>query len=238
MFSLARSRYTLLTQLVFLATNALGVLFSTIYNANTPDLYPHNAHHTLGWVVTWVLSAQIVVGLLGRVAGALGSKGTGREGNLGHAAERRSFMSVTQAAMDAHHRFHSGQYSPVGRRSDDSGHGTERNTDSLRGHSFSSSHDTLASPTGEAAAHKEYVDDEEDLEADVPAPPRGGVMRSFVARLGAKISSRGWKVMMFGYNFVDRTSLILGFITLATGIITLGRFFVSQCELAGGEIRC
>lgn len=231
MFSLARSRYTLPTQLVFLATNALGVLFSTVYNAKTPDLYPHNAHHTLGWLVTWVLSAQVVVGLLGRIAGAF----AGKESSLGgNAAERRSFMPVSRAAMDEHYRFHSGQYSPVCRHSADSGQGTEPNTESLRGHSFSSSHDTLASPTGEAA-RKEYLDEEDDLEADVPALPRGGATRNFVAMVGGKISFHAWKAIMFGYNFVDRTSLILGFITLATGVITLGRFFVSRRAIRGYE---
>jgi len=45
---LARSRYTPAVQLAFLAMNAYGVPFSTIYNANTPDLYPKNAHHKLG----------------------------------------------------------------------------------------------------------------------------------------------------------------------------------------------
>lgn len=52
MLSLARSRYRLTAQLVFLAVNGGGVLLGTVYNANTPDLYPNNAHHKLGWIVT------------------------------------------------------------------------------------------------------------------------------------------------------------------------------------------
>jgi len=47
MLSIARSRYTLVVQLAFLAVNALGVILVTIYNASTPDFYPNNAHHKL-----------------------------------------------------------------------------------------------------------------------------------------------------------------------------------------------
>lgn len=223
MFSLARSRYTLPTQFAFLVTNALGVLCSTIYNAKTPDLYPNNAHHKLGWIVTWVLSAQVVVSLLGRVAGAFKKI----QGGCVHAAERQAFIPVSHAAMDEHHRFHSGRYSPLYRHSNDSGHGTEPNTESLRSGSFSSSPDTLASPTAEVMAHKEFAEDDDDVEADLPTMPRDDAMRNLAAKVGGKISSRAWKVLIVGHNFVDRTSMILGFITLATGIITMGRFFVS-----------
>lgn len=224
MFSLARSRYTLPTQFIFLATNALGVLLSTIYNAKTPDLYPNNAHHKLGWLVTWVLSAQAIVGLVGRFAGAF-RKSQGEDAGA-HATERRSFIPISQAAMDEHHRFHSGQYSPLCRHSNDSGQGTEPNTESLRSHSLSSSPDAPASPIGELT-HKEFAEEDDDLEADAPALPRGGAMHNLATKIGSKISLRAWKIIVFGYNFVDRTSMLLGFITLATGIITLARFFVS-----------
>lgn len=225
MFSLARSSYTLPAQCLFLAVNALGVLLSTIYNANTPDLYPNNAHHKLGWLVTWVLSAQVLVGLLGRIAGAFNKNKDGKTGI--DAAERRSFIPVSHAAMDEHHRFHSGHYSPLRRNSNDSGHGTEPNTESLRSASFSSSPETLASPTAETGQQKEFAEEDDDLEAELPKARRGGALREFGAKVGSKISLRVWKVLMFGYNFIDRTSLILGFITLCTGIVTMGRFFVS-----------
>ncbi|KAF3763698.1 hypothetical protein M406DRAFT_293326 [Cryphonectria parasitica EP155] len=231
MFSLTRSRYTLPTQFIFIAINALGVLFSTIYNANTPDLYPNNAHHKLGWLVTWVLSVQVLVSLLGRVAGAFNKKKDGDHAGA-DAMERRSFIPVSHAAMDEHHRLHSGHYSPLCRHSNDSGQGTEPNTESLRSASFSSTPEPLSSPTAEPR-HKEYAEDEDDLEADLPSTPRAGVLRNLATKIGAKISVRAWKVLMFGYNFVDRTSMILGFITLCTGIITMGRFFEGRQVFTG-----
>lgn len=236
MFSLARSRYTLPTQSLFIAANALGVLFSTIYNGKTPDLYPNNAHHKLGWLVTWVLSAQVVISLLGRVGGAFNK--TKGQNSLVNAQERQSFIPVSLAAMDEHHRFHSDNYSPLYRHSNDSGQGTEPNTESVRSSSFSSSPETLASPTAETPRHKEFVEDEDDdLEADLPAVPRGGAMRNLVTKVGGKISSRAWKVLIFAYNFVDRTSIILGFITLATGIVALGRFFVSNAVILAKDFQ-
>lgn len=232
MFSLARSRYTLPTQFAFLAVNALGVLFSTIYNAKTPDLYPNNAHHKLGWVATWVLSAQVLVSLLGRLAGALTANKTGSALNT---AERQGFLPVSRAAMDEHHRLHSSPYSALHRNSDDSGHGTESRPESPRSSSFSSSPDTLASPSAQTA-HKTFHDEDDDLEADVDLPAsqqRGGAIRNFVTKVGSRISSRAWRVLILAYNIVDRTSMILGFVGLCTGVITYGRFFEGSMIFTG-----
>ncbi|RMZ82261.1 hypothetical protein DV738_g1905, partial [Chaetothyriales sp. CBS 135597] len=63
-FSIARSRHALPVQLVFLALNGIGVIAGTVYNVGTPDLYEKNAHHSIGWVATWVATAQVVMSLL------------------------------------------------------------------------------------------------------------------------------------------------------------------------------
>jgi len=222
MLSIARSRYTLAAQFIFLLTNAVGVLVGIGYNANTPDLYPNNAHHKLGWIVTWVVGAQILVGLVGRVAGIMG-----RSAYAGHGKEEeQAFIPVTTEAMAEHHRMDQQLFSSPYRQSNDSGHGTERNTESLRSGSLSTMVG-LESPNelGERIAH--YEDDE-----DLPFKPTemGSQIRaqSFIAKVASKISSQAWSVMTFGYNFVDRTILILGYITLCTGLITYARFFVSS----------
>jgi hypothetical protein len=219
MLSLARSGYTLLVQFGFLALNAGGVLLGVIYNTSTPDLYPNNAHHKLGWIVTFVVSAQVVVGLLARVAGTLkreSSKFAGR------AEERQGFIPVSTEAMAEHEsRYPS---SPYGRYSNDSGQGTEPRTESLRSHSLSSG-DSPSSPVKEY--HHSDDEADEDLEAHLPMFSKSTKAHSMVAKVADKISDRFWKVLLFAYNFVDRTILILGFIALCTGIITFGRFFVS-----------
>lgn len=221
MLSLARSRYTLLAQFVFITANAFGVLLGVIYNANTPDLYPNNAHHKLGWLVTWVVLAQVAIGLLGRVAGVL--KGGPSSKSLSR--EHQSFIPVSSEAMEEHDsRFGIPKFF---RHSNDSGHGTEPGSDTLQNQSSSSG----ASSPSIRDANKEYVEDEDiDLEDQDPLPvssSKVGRSGELLVRVAAKVSSRAWKFLIFGYNFVDRTILILGFITLVTGIVTFGRFFVS-----------
>jgi hypothetical protein len=210
MLSLARSRYTLYSQFVFTATNAFGLLLGTIYNANTPDLYPNNAHHKLGWIVTWVVSAQVVIGLLGRVAGVLNSG----EGHAQHSVERQSFMPVSTEAMEEHES----RWPKLFRHSNDSGQGTEPESPTASGF--------RSPPIPLEDVDKEYEEEDIDLESLHPESTNHGKAHGLAKRIADKVSSRAWKVLLFGYNFVDRTILILGFVALATGIVTYARFFV------------
>ncbi|KAI0394475.1 hypothetical protein F5Y17DRAFT_253735 [Xylariaceae sp. FL0594] len=223
MLSIARSRYTLAAQCVFLLANAIGVLVGIGYNASTPDLYPNNAHHKLGWVVTWVVGAQVLVGLVGRVAGVMSSAvhaGHGKE-------EEQAFMPISSETMAEHHRLDQQLFPSSYRQSNDSGHGTESNTESLRSGSLSTMVG-LESPIelGEPRAH--YGDDDDDDDS-VPFKPAGmGVptkRQYLIARMASKISRRAWSVLTSGYDLVDRTILLLGYITLCTGVITYARFF-------------
>ncbi len=209
MLSLARSRYTLLAQFGFLAVNAVGVLVGTVYNANTPDLYPNNAHHKLGWIVTWVLCAQVVVSLLGNFAGAFKN----RADLADEVGERQSFIPVSTEAMAEHRRITGPR---LYRLSNDSGQGTEPHTESLRGNSLSTSCDD-----------KDDELHDEDLEADlVSLPGRGRRFENLAKKAAAVVSSRIWKFVMFGYNFVDRTILMAGSVTLCLGIVAYARLFV------------
>lgn len=60
-FSVARSRFTIPSQVAFLAVNGLGLFTSIIYDAKTPDLYPNNAHHKMGWAVTWIAAVWFLM---------------------------------------------------------------------------------------------------------------------------------------------------------------------------------
>ncbi|AEO60236.1 hypothetical protein MYCTH_2309286 [Thermothelomyces thermophilus ATCC 42464] len=228
MLSLARSRYTLALQFAFLAINAGGVLLGVIYNASTPDLYPNNAHHKLGWIVTVVVAAQVAIGLLARVAGMLRRESS----NLsGRPEERQGFIPVSTEAMAEHESHYSP--GPYGRFSQDSGQGTEPKTESLRSHSISSAAD---SPTRNAHQRYDHPDDDadEDLEAaHLPIFSRSTKAHSVVAKIAGKISDRFWKILLFAYNFIDRTILILGFIAFCTGIIAFGRFFEGREIFSG-----
>lgn len=224
MFSIARSRYTLAIQFLFLVTNAVGLLLGITYNAKTPDLYPNNAHHKLGWLVTWVVSAQVVISLISRIAGAASrsasSQAAGRE-------EEEAFIPVSTEAMAEHQRMNGPLLSQQYRSSNDSGQGTEPHTESLRSNSVST---TIGreSPIELSDRGAHYEDEEEDLHFKPEELLSSKAPNSFIAKWTSKIPSRAWKVLMFIYNFIDRTILILGYIALCTGIITFARFFVSQ----------
>lgn len=230
MFSLARSRYTLMLQAVFLATNALALVLGISYNAQTPDLYPNNAHHKIGWIATWAVSAQVLVGLAGRVAGAVRQNGSASHQRRGHEAEREAFIPVSTENMAEHQRLNDAIHMHKYRQSYDSGQGTEPNTESLRGSSLSHS-PGHQSPSSMEDHRMDYIDDNDDDDDDLelkPAelsPPQSRI-GSLLAKAAGKISGRTWKVLQVAYNAVDRTILILGYIALATGIVTWARFFV------------
>lgn len=199
MFSLVKSRYTLTTQFVFLAFNGLGILLATIYNVSTPDLYPNNVHHKIGWVITWAVSAHVLVSLVGYVSGVVSGE------NQRSDAREHAFMPVPTSA----------RYSfALPRRS--SAEDTE--PESLRSNSVS----TLAeSESALENLHKDYEDDEfEELHLTTVA--QKGRLALHAAKV---VSSRVWRVVEIAYKVGDRIILPFGFIAFTTGIVTYGRFF-------------
>ncbi|KAL6816039.1 hypothetical protein GGI42DRAFT_339126 [Trichoderma sp. SZMC 28013] len=215
--SLAKSRYVLPSQFVFLAANALGLILGTVYNAQTPDLYPNNAHHKIGWIVTWVISAQVVVSLLRHIGGAL----TPSADQL--AEERRSFIPLPTSA----HSNYFGDY----RFSNDSGQGSEPTTESLRGNSIS----TLAENDHREVNFDKELEEDDDDDLDGPTMPMPvPEHQSKTTLMAVKVlSSRVWKYIDFGYKTVDRIILPFGFIAYITGIATLGRLFEGSAIFSG-----
>lgn len=212
MLSIAKSRYTLLIQFVFIVMNAISLVCAVFYNANTPDLYPNNAHHKIGWVITWVVSAHIFVSLVGRLSDIY--RGTRQSTG----AESRSFLPFSRRVS-----WHS-DYFAANRSSNDSGQGTERNTSSLRSSPTSSLHEEDIEPED---GHKEYEgqDDEADFETLSLSEPNHA--SRFSKSILILASSKVWHYINIGYRVIDRIILPFAFIAFATGIITFGRFFVS-----------
>lgn len=215
MLSISRSRYSLPVQFLFLALNAVGVFLVTIYNASTPDMYPNNAHHKLGWVLTWVMSAQIMIGVI--------SAYTGRKD--GKSEARPAFMPVSAAAMEQHQRMHSPQLAEMYRFSNDSGQGTEPNTESLRSQSISSHGEDELPEVRQAP-------EEDDNDVEKQGLMHGSRVDKYLSkRIPGMLSSKFLRIFQFFYDVVDRLILILGFAALATGMITYGGFFVSEIRL-------
>ncbi|MBO1764718.1 DUF2427 domain-containing protein, partial [Escherichia coli] len=141
MFSIARSRFTLPSQLVFLATNALALVLGLVYDHQTPELYAGNAHSKTGWAITWIASAWVFLALVQAYAG-LPNK---------HSLEDEFKHPMTAANMLRYERVQEEDVADPSRWSGDSGQGTERNSSSLydssRSPSVESENQQFASPS-------------------------------------------------------------------------------------------
>ena len=210
MLSIARSRYTLLVQFSFLALHAVAVLLGTVYNATTPDLYPNNAHHKIGWVLTWLVCFHIMNGVILAYTGRYKT----------NIREQEGFNPVSTQAMAEHHRLHDDAY----RFSNDSGQGTEPNTESLRSQSISSTGDRDQLPD----IHNHEGEDYEEKIGLLHGTKLHGFLISHMPGL---LSSRVLQVFGLLYDLVDRVVLILAFLALSTGAITYAGLFVSIPQL-------
>jgi hypothetical protein len=225
MLSISKSRFTLALQFAFVAANAIGVLLAIIYNASTPDLYPNNAHHRIGWIITFVVLAQFLVSITGYMASGWNHQ------RLSHSNEHIPFLPVhttdrrdSQLAVDS---VSCGRVTrPVSscRASDDSAHETRSITGSPR----SSSASTVCGDYGEAhhnsrKEHDDYDEFENTALSNHPTRTHGLASNSVKA-----VSSKVWKHVILVYKIIDRIILPFGFVALTTGISTFGRFFVSR----------
>ncbi|KKK20050.1 integral membrane protein, partial [Aspergillus rambellii] len=210
MLSVARSRFALLSQFFFLVFNAFGLLLGTIYNSQTPDLYQNNAHHKIGWIVTWVISAQIIMSLIFTYAG--------RGENDTSAYERAQFLPVSTDDMaESPHSYPTGICHEY-RWSRDSGQGTERNSSSIHSRASSSS----------CPDEYEGFEKPEEQAPEMPAQARGGWFHStffdrfLTSRVPQMVSGRVLRVLNFLYLVIDRIILPFGFIAVVTGAVTYG----------------
>lgn len=58
MLSLAKSHRTNLVRAAVMGANAAGLLFGVWYKGKTPDLYPGSVHSIVGWIATGFIAAQ------------------------------------------------------------------------------------------------------------------------------------------------------------------------------------
>ena len=219
MLSTAKSRYTLLVQLLFVVVNAIGLVAGSIYNGKTPDLYENNLHHKFGWAITFIIAVQVVIGVFSRRVGS-------SKQDVHTAEERSAFLPVSFEAMAAHQATNPGSPAHEYRWSGDSGQGTERNSASLRG-------DDSPSPDYDEHDYETRYKSEAIANDNV----HGRSWRALVAksRVGAylekispeKVPRRILSLLELFYGAVDCTILILGFVAIATGFVTYGGIFVS-----------
>lgn len=224
MFSVAKSRFALPTQFLFLVLNGLGILFGTVYNVNTPDLYVNNAHHKMGWIATWVMTAQVIMSLLFTYAGR------GRKSSAS-ASERAVFLPLSVANAE---QYNVRPYADH-RWSGDSGQGTECSSNSNS--RDNSPTDRYRRDTFDGFEKPEPIDPEDDDTPSHSDSPRltsragwfrfAGADKWLSARMPNMLSKRALQVLNFGYDAVDRIILPFGFIVLTSGGVTYAGIFVS-----------
>ena len=136
---------------------------------------------------------------------------------------RGAFIPVSTANIEQHQRIHDLSQAQMYRFSNDSGQGTEPNTESLRSQSISSTNSDDQLPD----VRKEHEEADED-----DGLMHGSKVDKFLSeKIPGLLSSKALRVFQFFYNVIDRVILILGFVALTTGIVTYGGFFVSFLEL-------
>lgn len=164
--------------------------------------------------------AQFLVGLVNIFGGRWEAKS--RE------VKETAFIPVSTEAMAEHQRMSNSRPSPYGTRySADSGQGTERNTESLRSHSSSSSleHNQFNS----SDLRREY--EEANLPEKQVAQKRSRIEEYLSKKLSGLSHFRVLNVFDILYKVVDRVILILAFTAYATGLITYAGIFVSLLDL-------
>jgi hypothetical protein len=220
MLSVARSRFTLPAQAVFLVTNALSLLMSIAYTRSTPDLYKNNSHHKIGWAVSGIAAAWVFMAF---IEAWTRPSDADRDGMV--------LRQMRTTAIPDYQHSERWRDIDVSRWSGDSGQGTERNSDSLCGHSDSDriSSGRNCSPASPSRQHRDAFE-EVEFEADEEKTSflGGSVRNKYLSWRPTSLAFHRWiKIWLVLYSLIDRTILVLGFLALTTGGVVYGGVFVS-----------
>lgn len=217
--SIGKSRLAIPLQFLFLAINAVGILTSVVYDAKTPDLYPNNSHHKIGWAVTWIAVAWTLLGLL----------------NLLHRPKQSSVLErgshpVSTQAMAQYEQLSGYAFQDSYRWSRDSGHGTEQDSPSM-GSRTHSSDSVMQKPELPPSPEKDEHEDEDDEHNSFL---HSSTVDRFVTRRMPKLrSERLINAVNITHAILERFQLLLAFLAMTTGFITWGGIFKSDGLLNG-----
>jgi Domain of unknown function (DUF2427)/Protein of unknown function (Ytp1) len=232
MLGVAQSPFHIPVQLAFVTLTTIGVIFAIMYNSATPDFYENNAHHKIGWIIVWMLVAQVVSGLIRGVARYVNGPSS-RDDDLAHEAENM-FMLGTENESDLDEDSPELKLPPHRRTmSDDSGN--ETGPSSPRDAPSSAS-----SPIGPRRSSENtlYDDDRERdfrgaLNGESPRNAESEMERYLAKKLvnrgwAARISRKGALVAHIIHAVIGRPMWCLGFIQVCTGIVTVTGIFKSD----------
>lgn len=215
MLSIVASRYTIWTQTAFIVTNIIGLITALSYNVRTPDLYPNNAHHKIGWIITNVVTVQVLLGAVAR-------------GRSSHAALSHEEQTDEQCFMPLRMTVDDNDYTD---EAQDCRHSNERNCGNSIELLESQSRSSETTQVESGDEHAELLTARKTLSGCQSRHPLSAVIL-FAKDLPKTICSKGlWGYVALFYKSTDRIILPFGFIALTTGIVTMGRFFVRYSSL-------
>lgn len=225
MLSIARSSFTLPSQLAFLTVNAFALIIGVVYNHQTPELYAGNSHSKTGWAITWIASAWVFMWVVQMYTTAQGH-------------QDQATQPMTTANIARYQRVH--QDSPyISRWSNDSGQGTERDSTSLFGHSRSPSvqsenQQLTSSVPPNAPEDEDYLDETTEKRSFL----RNTTVDRFFSRNVARFAvGRTLKAIRFFYILFERTLLVQGLVAICTGTVVYGGIGVS-CATMFHAVAC
>jgi hypothetical protein len=208
MFSIARSRYTLLLQLAFFTLNGLGLFFGIVYNINTPDLYENNSHHTMGWVFTWLSLAWVFLAILNSYA----RRSSGHLQFAQNSALYERLPEVEEVTGET-------------RWSGDSTLRSERRDSAVAESNTPTSERTAVNFNDDLSPYSKASTPESDARPGLLRNTRlDQFLSQHLQRLGTGITGLLLRIL---HGLLERTLVIQGFTVLLTGVVTYGGIFVS-----------
>ena len=212
--SVSRSRMALVVQLSFLAIHSIAVSLGAIYRGNTPDLYKNNVHNKIGWIATWLVVAQCVLGVI-RLSATIKVP---KEVSPRVPEEYTPFLPTSTDSPIQHESAQAYRYS------NDSGHFTA--SDSSRNQSISS----LWDRDDQEQQRKlwEYEEAHRDTRNDSAgqrAPCGNSRIQRLASHMTARISKRTVNFLNTINDAIDVTSLPLGFVAILSGAVVYGGVF-------------
>ncbi|TIA30926.1 hypothetical protein D6C78_09262 [Aureobasidium pullulans] len=206
--SIARSRFTIPTQVAFLAVNGLGLFTSIIYDAKTPDLYPNNAHHKMGWAVTWIAVAWFLMTFVNLY--------------MARAEKAKARHAMTAKNIAQYDRLQDHRWS------------AESGLDSATLCSGSRSPSSDSVPQHKFEAPDEEHGDDEDLECEEQGFIQNNPVDRFLLRKVPRISSgRAFTAFKVVFTLIERCMPILGFVSLLSGGVVFGGIYRDRLIFSG-----
>lgn len=217
MISIARSKWTIPAQAMFLVANSIGLIVGSMYNQKTPDLYKNRSHQLTGWLVSVIALVWVIVPFL-YTSSSQGSKSF---------SNSQAEPLLTASAIAGHVSAQSTRLTSPAVWSDDSGHGTERDSASSHGDSRRSSTDLRHDrPRESQALYRSRIEYEE---TEVPRHPTRPSSLRHVFPKGVKLfpSYRSIYVMRVLDTMIERSLVVWGFVAIVTGVVVFGGIAVS-----------